>query len=115
MPAPPYSPESRPAALAALVALIEKSLRGMDQKLGYRGPDRFVLFYYEPRGEEVIWRDSHSYGFSTGAGQVFIDELAPVADVHKVDVGGSGTPGTHVLLIDRTDRRAYFVERKEAM
>ena len=109
------SAEIRPAALAALVALIEKSVRGMDQKLGYHGEDRFVLFYYEPRGEEVIWWDSHSYGFSTGAGQLFIDELAPVADLHHVNVGSSGSPGTHVLLIDRAGRRAYFVERDEAI
>ena len=109
------NPESHPAALAALVALIENCVRGMDQKLGYHGRDRFVLFYYEPRGEEVIWRDSHSSGFSTGAGQLFIDELAPVADLHKVDVGSGGSPGTHVLLIDRAVRRAYFVERDEAI
>jgi hypothetical protein len=110
-----HSPENHPAALAALVALIEKSVRGMDQKLGYRGKDRFVLFYYEPRGEEVIWRDSRSYGFATGAGQLFIDELEPVAEHHNVDVGSSGSAGTHVLLIDREERRAYFVERDEAI
>ena len=104
-----------PSALAALVALIEKSVQGMDQKLGYHGQDRFVIFYYEPRGEEVIWRDSRSYGFATGAGQLFIDELEPVAELHNVDVGGGGSPGTHVLLIDRVDRRAYFVERDEAI
>jgi hypothetical protein len=109
------APENHPAALAALVALIEKSVQGMDQKLGYHGQDRFVIFYYEPRGEEVIWRDSRSYGFATGAGQLFIDELAPVADLHKVNVGASGSPGTHVLLIDRVDRRAFFVERSEAI
>jgi hypothetical protein len=109
------NPEDHPAALAALVALIEKSVQGMDQKLGYHGQDRFVIFYYEPRGEEVIWRDSHSYGFATGAGQLFIDELEPVAELHKVDVGGEGSPGTNVLLIDRVDRRAYFVERDEAI
>jgi hypothetical protein len=108
------NPESHPPALNALVALIEKSVRGMDHKLGYHGKDRFVLFYYEPRGEEVIWRDSHSYGFSTGAGQIFIDELSPVADIHKVDVGSSGSPGTQVLLIDRANQRAYFAERNEA-
>ena len=109
------NPEGLPAALAVLVALIEKSVQGMDQKLGYHGQDRFVIFYYEPRGEEVIWRDSRSYGFSTGAGQLFIDELEPVAELHNVDVGGEGSPGTHVLLIDRVDRRAHFVERDEAI
>jgi hypothetical protein len=86
----------------------------MDQKLGYHGKDRFVLFYYEPRGEEVIWQDSHSSGFSTGFGQCFIDELSPVADVHKVHVGSSGTPAAQVLLIDRAESRSYFVERDEA-
>jgi hypothetical protein len=115
MPAFGSSAEGQPAALAALVALIEKSVRGMDQKLGYQGKDRFVLFYYEPRGEEVIWRDSHSYGFATGAGQLFIDELSPVAELHNVNVGISGSPGTHVLLIDRAARRAYFVKREEAV
>ena len=109
------NPEDHPAALTALVALIEKCVQGMDQKLGYHGQDRFVIFYYEPRGEEVIWRDSRSYGFATGAGQLFIDELEPVADHHKVDVGGEGSPCTHVLLIDRVDRRAYFVEKGEAI
>ena len=111
---PPHDPTKR-AFETALVALIEKSVRGLDQKLDYHGRDRFVLFYYEPRGEEVIWRDSYSYGFATGAGQLFIDELEPVADLHKVDVGGDGSPGTHVLLIDRVDRRAYFVEKNEAI
>jgi hypothetical protein len=108
-------PENCSAVLAPLVALIEKSLRGMDQKLGYHGEDRFVLFYYEPRGEEVIWQDSHSSGFSTGFGQCFIDELSPVAEVHKVNVGNSGSPGKQVLLIDRAERHAYFVERDEAI
>jgi hypothetical protein len=107
-------PEDQAAALAALVALIEKSVRGMDQKLGYHGADRFVVFYYESRGGEVVWRDSQSYGFATGAGQLFIDDLAPIAELHNVNVGGSATSASHVLLIDRRDQRAYFVERDEA-
>lgn len=108
-------PEDCSTVLAPLVALIEKSVQGMDQKLGYHGKDRFVLFYYEPRGEEVIWQDSHSSGFSTGFGQCFIDELAPVAEAHKVDIGHSGSPGSQVLLIDRAQRRAYFAARDEAV
>ena len=107
-------PEDQATALSTLVALIEKSVRGMDQKLGYHGKDRFVVFYYESRGGEVIWRDSQSSGFATGAGQLFIDDLAPVADLHKVNVGGSATPASHVLLIDRSNQRAYFVQRDEA-
>jgi hypothetical protein len=87
----------------------------MDEMLGYRGPDRFVLFYYEPRGEEVLWRDSASYGFATGAWSTFLVEVAPVAEHYNVDVGCNGVPARHVLLIDRRDRRAYFAERGEAL
>ena len=107
--------ENHPAALAALVDLVEKSVRGMVEKLGYHGKDRFVLFYYEPRGEVVVWRDSHSYGFSAGAGQIFFDELVPIADAHGVDLGSDGLKEKHVLLIDRAGGWAYFVERNEAI
>lgn len=87
----------------------------MDQKLGYPGRERFVVFYYEPRGEEVIWRDRRSYGFATGAWTTFKEELAPVADLYGVEVGSEVSPARHVLLIDRADHRAYFVERGEAL
>ena len=87
----------------------------MDQMLGYRGPDRFVLFYYEPRGEEVLWRDSASYGFATGAWSTFLTEVGPVADHYNVDVGCHGVPAREVLLVDRRDRRSYFAERHEAI
>jgi hypothetical protein len=97
------------------VAVIEKSVLGMDQKLGYPGRERFVVFYYEPRGEEVIWRDGISYGFATGAWSAFKDELAPVAELYGVEVGGETAPARHVLLVDRADHRAYFVERVEAL
>jgi hypothetical protein len=93
----------------------EKSMRGMDQKLGYPGKDRFVLFYFEPRAEEVIWRDSRAYGFSNGAWSVFEDELAPVAEGYRVNVGSDHTPASHVLLIDRTDRKSYFAKTPEAV
>jgi hypothetical protein len=87
----------------------------MDQKLGYHGKDRFVLFYYEQRGDEVMWRDSHSYGFLTGAATYFIEEFGAVAELHKVDVGITGSPGTHGFLIDRVGGRAYLVKRDEAV
>ncbi len=94
---------------------MDKNVRCMDQMLGYRGQDRFVLFYYEPRGEEVVWRDSRSYGFATGAWSTFVDEVAPVAEHYNVDVGCQGVPGKHVLLIDRSTRRAFFAVRGDAI
>jgi hypothetical protein len=106
---------NHPASFSALVAVIEKSVLGMDQKLGYPGRERFVIFYYEPRGEEVIWRDRRSYGFATGAWTTFKEELAPVAELYGVEIGSEISPAKHVLLIDRADHRAYFVERTEAL
>ena len=106
---------SHAPSFSALVAVIEKSVLGMDQKLGYPGRERFVIFYYELRGEEVIWRDRRSYGFATGAWTTFKEELAPVADLYGVEIGSEVSPARHVLLIDRADHRAYFVERTQAL
>src|SRR6185437_10268692 len=97
------------------VAVLEKTVTCMDRMLGYRGQDRFVIFYHEPRAQEVLWRDSHSYGFATGAWSTFMDDVAPVADHYLVNVGCNATPATHVLLIDRAERKAYFAARQEAM
>jgi hypothetical protein len=106
---------ARPQSASEFVAVFDKAARCMDQMLGYSGRDRFVIFYYEPRGEEVIWRDSQSYGFATGAWSTFMGEVAPVADHYGADVGCKGSPGKHVLLIDRAERRAYFAERGQAL
>ena len=105
----------RPRSSSEFVAVLEKTVTCMDQMLGYRGKDRFVIFYYEPRAEEVVWRDSHSYGLVTGAWSTFMDEVAPVAGHYEVNVGCEGSPPTHVLLIDRLERRAYFAVKHEAV
>jgi hypothetical protein len=105
----------RARSSSEFVAVLEKTVTCMDRMLGYRGQDRFVIFYHEPRAEEVVWRDSHSYGFVTGAWSTFMDEVAPVAEHYRVDVGCDGKPPTHVLLIDRLERRAYFAVRREAI
>ena len=110
-----HTAATRPQSASAFVTVTEKAVRSMDHILGYRRRDRFVIFYYEPRGDEVLWRDSASSGFATGARSAFMEEVAPLADHYNVDVGCKGAPGTHVLLIDRADRRAYFAERKEAV
>jgi hypothetical protein len=105
----------RARSSSEFVAVIEKTLTCMDQMLFYRGTDRFVVFYYEPRAEEVIWRDSHSYGFVTGAWSTFMEEVAPVAEHYNVDVGCNDRPPSHVLLIDRAEHKAYFAVRADAM
>ncbi|HET6246409.1 MAG TPA: DUF2934 domain-containing protein [Tepidisphaeraceae bacterium] len=110
-----YGQFQRSRSSSDFVAILEKAITCMDKMLCYRGSDRFVIFYHEPRAEEVLWRDSHSYGFVAGAWSTFMDEVAPVADHYKVNVGCTGTAPTHVLLIDREDRRGYFALKKEAL
>lgn len=110
-----HGPMRRSHSASDFVAVLEKSVTCMDRMLGYRGTDRFVIFYHEPRAQEVLWRDSHSYGFATGAWSTFIDEVAPVAQHYGVNVGCDGSRATHVLLVDRTERRAYFPLREEAI
>lgn len=86
----------------------------IDRQLGYFGDARFVLFYYEPRGEEVIWKDGRSYGFGTGAWDTFFREIAPLAESHGVRVGDNASAGKDVLLVDRVRRSAYFAQRDRA-
>lgn len=114
-PASSCEPAGHPSAPHELLTVIERAVRGMDQKLGYPGQERFVVFYYEARGEEVVWRDTRSYAFATGAWEVFLDEVAPLAKLYGVDLGCNGQSVKHVLLIDRGNVRAYFVPKNDAI
>jgi hypothetical protein len=98
---------------ASFIRLSER-LRSMDRRLGYFGEERFVFFYYEPRGEEVIWNDGRSYGFACGAWGTFMHEIARLAKRYDVNVGTGGMTNTHVLVLDRQDGTAYFAEEWEA-
>lgn len=96
------------------VKLSEPVLAWIDRKLGYFGNDRFVLFYYEPRGEEVVWKDGRSYGFGTGAWCAFHEQIAPLFNRYAADLGKCEAPDDHALVIDRQTRRAYFAQRQKA-
>lgn len=85
-----------------------------DRQLGYFGSARFVSFRYEPRAEDVMWRDDRSFGIATGAWQVFFDDVLPLADLYNVNVGATGRAADHVLLFDRVRQIAYFAPRKSA-
>jgi hypothetical protein len=84
------------------------SLASLDRVLGYFGNARFVCFRYEPRGEEVVWNDGQSYGFGSGGWQAFHQYVAPAARMCGAD------DLADVLVLDRTDRRAYFASRAAA-
>ena len=96
------------------VELLECLPAKTDRQLGYFGDGRFAAFRYEPRAEDVMWRDEKSFGISTGAWQVFLDEIQPLAELYGVNVGSNGRPASHVLLIDRVRETAYFAPRESA-
>ncbi|MGE5610709.1 MAG: hypothetical protein ACM359_15775 [Bacillota bacterium] len=86
----------------------------IDRKLGYFGQARFVGIYYERRGEEVMWGDGWSTGFGTGAWMYFLEEIAPLVALYEVNVGDNDVEGLEVLVLDRLERLAYFVDRETA-
>ncbi len=86
----------------------------IDRRLGYFGQGRFVFFYYEPRGDEVMWNDGRTYGFGTGGWEMFHQDIAPLAEQHGMNVGVSGRRAEHALVLDRERREAYLAEREAA-
>jgi hypothetical protein len=85
-----------------------------ERELGYFGQDRFVMFYYEPRGQDVIWADSRKSGFGTGGWQYFLDVIEPMARRMGVDAGNTTSRGKHALIVDRDFGQAYYADRQEA-
>jgi len=96
------------------IRLVEPLAAGVDRQLGYAGEARFVLFYYEPRGDEVTWNDGRTYGFGLGGWRVFLEMIEPLAQRYEMNVGGTGKAGPHVLIIDRLGHQAFFAERRRA-
>jgi hypothetical protein len=105
--------EPRAYVPSTFIELSER-LRSMDRRLGYFGQERFVFFYYEPRGEEVIWNDGRSYGFASGGWGAFMHEIARLGKRYGVNLGTEGTSNTHVLVLDRQSQQTYFAEEWEA-
>lgn len=83
------------------------------RQLGYPGAERFVMFYYEPRGQEVMWRDGHRYGFGLGGWSAWTEQIVPLAEELGVRLDGWPNPGA-ALVYDRLLRRAYFADRSSA-
>ena len=102
-----------PTSPAGFVKVDARLRQRIDRTLGYFGESRFVFFYFEPRGEEVVWNDGHSYGFATGAWVTFDRKISPLARSCGVNLDAGGESG-HVLLIDRMTGQAYFAPREQA-
>ena len=85
-----------------------------ERQMGYFGDSRFVAFHYEPRAEDVMWRDERSFGIATGAWQRFLDEVEPLAELYGVNVGNHGRSAQDVLVFDRVRLTCYFAPRASA-
>jgi hypothetical protein len=100
-----------PPGFLKLTARLQQRI---DRALGYFGQSRFVFFYFEPRGEEVVWNDGRSYGFATGGWRAFGEKVIPLARNCGAHVGDADGQGNHVLLIDRITGNSYFAPRDAA-
>ena len=85
-------------------------LTGIDRALGYFANEPYVLFAYESRGGEVMWKDGHSCGFAHGAWEI-LTRVEPIAREHGVTLGTDEADGSHVLLVDRGRGRVYLAEQ----
>lgn len=100
--------------IRAFVKVSDCLQQGIDRHLGYHGDGRFVLFYYEPRGEEVMWNDGTSYGFAAGGWRVYLEDIEPLGERYGVCLGGDGGRPRHGLLLDRARNEAWFAELADA-
>ena len=111
-------PDAGPAGLPAdFVPLPGPPSGWSDRSLGYVGDARFVVFRYEPRGEEVVWDDGDTYGFGAGGWRDFLDRVAPLADRVGINLGlgwGGDAAAVAVLVLDRHSGSAYFASRRSA-
>ncbi len=118
LPHPDQAPSETVPTMVLPAAFTESPLPLPSQiarKLGYNGAARFVTFYYESRGDEVLWRDHDSYGFGTGGWLFFLEHIAPLARDLGLDLGTHDSRGTQALVIDRVLGRAHFADRDVAI
>ena len=85
-------------------------LTRIDRALGYFGNEPYVLFAYEERAGEVMWKDGQSCGISHGASDVLAARVEPLARTRDATLGSDGCPGSHVMLVDRRRGRVYLAE-----
>jgi hypothetical protein len=117
---PPSEDQLAPAGLFAsavppsFLKLTGRLQQRIDRTLGYFGQNRFVLFYFEPRGQEVIWNDGRSYGFAAGGWKPFTEKVIPLARAAGAHVGDCDRRGDHVLLVDRLTGHPYFAPKDQA-
>jgi hypothetical protein len=92
------------------IEITAAKLNGIDRALGYFGNEPYVLFAYEERAGEVMWKDGQSCGISHGACDVLAARVEPLARTRDATLGSDGRAGSHVMLVDRRRGRVYLAE-----
>jgi hypothetical protein len=79
--------------------------------LGYEGDARFVAFYWEPAGDELMYTNGQISANGEYAPWIlWRRHIATAPTLFGYDFGSSDTPARHWLLLDREDRRFYVGE-----
>jgi hypothetical protein len=79
-----------------------------ERAIGYLHSARYLLFYWEPAGDEPMWSD----GQVTTCGEhhaylLFVQHPRIEPSLHGYDFGGSDAPAQHGLVLDRETRAMY--------
>jgi hypothetical protein len=87
----------------------------LEHAVGYTGAARFVSFYWIPGGDEAYYDDGQRAGTGNWQGYLaYVDHPAIHPLLAAYDLGSSDAEGTHSLILDRTERRLYVAQRRDA-
>jgi hypothetical protein len=86
-----------------------------ERALGYSGDARYLLVYWEPAGDELMWDDGQRA--TCGEWQSYLlfihhPRIAPA--LHTYTFGGSDAPARDGLVLDRQERVLYAGPIREA-
>jgi hypothetical protein len=91
---------------------------GFDRQLGYRGPARFVAFWWNDDEDDVACNDGKTVTASTGQWEFWTTTIAPNSPFFRgrfgAHLGATEEPATHVLVWDRLRQLCYIAEKESA-
>lgn len=93
--------------------ILELLSPGLARQLGYFGSASCVYFYYDLRGEDVVWNDGRVHGIGTGGWQAMAQIVEPLARKYLAVLTGRGS-APQALVIDRDGHCAFFADMDEA-
>jgi hypothetical protein len=87
----------------------------LEEALGYSGKSRYVAFYWEAAGDELVWEDGRAklIGANWPAWLIFVRHCRVARHLAPYQLGSSESEAAHKLLLDRQERTLYVGERKQ--